>query len=82
MDRIPTQFHESFALSRSSLIKVLKAIEDAPPEMNFKSKKKRDHYIQTKTGLGNNYVKSMPVYCKGAGLLDFEYKLTNFANMR
>lgn len=74
--RIPALFHESFTLSRPSLTQVLRAVNSAPVNVNFKSKTKREEYFDEHMTLGANYAISMPNYCKGSGLLDFEYRLS------
>ncbi len=81
MNRIPTFFHESFSLSRSSLIKIANAIKSVNLEAELENKTKRDLFFKERTGLGPNYIKSMPVYSKGTGLIDFKYNLTNFGQM-
>jgi hypothetical protein len=81
MDRIPTLFHESFSLSRTSLLQILKAVKSAPTDVIFKSKQKREVFFDEQTKLGSNYIKAMPAYCKGTGLLDFKYNLTSFGKI-
>ena len=76
--RIPALFHESFSLSRPSLTQVLKAVNSASANIDFKSKTKREAYFAEQVTLGANYVKSMPNYCRGAGLIDFEYRISSF----
>ena len=77
-ERIPALFHESFSLSRPSLTQVLKAVNSAPIDIEFKSKAKRESFFSEQMTLGANYVKSMPNYCRGAGLLNFDYRLLPF----
>lgn len=77
-DRIPALFHESFPLSRPSITQILKALFSAPSDFDFSSKTKREDYFSKTTTIGNNYIKSMPNYCKGTGLLDFNYHFTTF----
>jgi len=74
--RIPALFHESFSLSRPSLTQVLRAVNSAPVNVDFKSKTKREAYFDEHMTLGANYAISMPNYCRGSGLLDFEYRLS------
>jgi len=76
--RIPTVFHESFALSRPSLVQILNSTNTKPRNIILKSKEQREAYFREQTQLGMNYVKSMPEYAKGSGLLDFDYSLTTF----
>jgi len=77
-ERIPTVFHESFALSRPSITQVVNALYAAPDGVDFKSKEKREEFFRSSTQLGTNYVKAMPEYAKGSGLLSFNYELTLF----
>lgn len=76
--RIPTIFHETFSLSRPCIGQVLAAIRNVPPEVPLTSKSRRQEYLRTTTNLGPNYIRSVPNYCKGAGLIDFEYRLARF----
>jgi hypothetical protein len=78
LERIPSLFHESFSLSRSSLTQILKAVFLAPNDLDFKSKAKREEFFNQNTTIGTNYVKSMPNYSKGTGLIDFNYRLIPF----
>lgn len=78
MDRLPTLFHESFSLSRPALLQILKAVQKISVGTTLKSKSKRELFFEANTDLGKNYIKSMPAYCKGSGLLDFEYGYTPF----
>jgi hypothetical protein len=59
----------------------LKAIQNVPSDISLNSKTKRENYFQSSTNLGTNYIKSMPYYCKGAGLISFDYQITNFGQM-
>jgi hypothetical protein len=81
MKRIPALFHESFSLSRSSIIQILKAIQNVPSDIPLNSKSEREDYFQSSTNLGKNYIKSMPYYCKGTGLISFDYQITIFGQM-
>jgi len=78
-EKIPTVFHESFALSRPSITQIVNALYLAPDDIDFKSKEKREQFFRNSTQLGKNYVKAMPEYAKGTGLLSFNYELTLFA---
>ena len=80
-DRIPTVFHESFALSRPSIAQILSSLNEPPQSIDFRSKEKRENYFRNHTQLGTNYVKSMPEYAKGAGLVTFAYILYPFGTM-
>lgn len=77
-ERIPTVFHESFALSRYKMAQVINSLAQPPQYGYLRSKEKREKYFREHTQLGLNYVKAMPEYAKGSGLLSFEYDLTNF----
>lgn len=69
-NRLGSAFHESFSLSIPSITQVLSVVA-ATGECNSLSKD---------TTLGSNYIRSMPRYCIGAGLLDSEYRFTKFGN--
>ena len=78
VERISYLFHESFSLSRPSIIKILRAIQGTSVDIDFKSRNNRLKYFSDQTQLGSNYVKSMPEYCKGSGLIDFLYSVKLF----
>lgn len=68
--RIGTVFHESFSLSRPALSAILRIAVESRKEVGFET-------IREETHLGNNYVKAMPRYSVGAGLLENKtYRLT------
>lgn len=71
--KLGTMFHESFSLSRESLRQVLSVVIDNE-NVNFSSQEKRFDVLRKNTKLGTNYVKAMPKYAKGAGLLDDKYE--------
>jgi len=77
-NRLATSFHESFSLSRPAIQQVLRAISLGVDDQNLKSQGIRHELLRSETLLGNNYVKSMPKYATGSGLLDFDYKITQF----
>lgn len=60
--RIGTTFHESFPLNRPALSTVLSALKETPgaPIADI---------LRETTSLGANYVRAMPRYLRGAGLL-------------
>ena len=62
-------------------MQIVKAVKVTPTGMTFNSKGKRGDYLAKQTRLGPNYIKSMPYYCKGTGLLDFDYNLTPFGKV-
>ncbi len=70
--RIGTTFHESFSLSRPALVQVISTIADVSRNRSLKE------ILREHTSLGTNYVKSMPRYAIGAGLLDSTRQLTDF----
>lgn len=61
--RIGTVFHETFALSRSAIAQVLKAVS------SLDSHRSLFEYLRETTELGTRYCKAMPRYAQGAGLL-------------
>jgi hypothetical protein len=77
-DRLPTVFHESFALSRPSITQIINSLSVSPGKIDLKSKEKREDYLREQTQLGVNYVRAMPEYAKGAGLVSFTYEPTHF----
>jgi hypothetical protein len=78
--KLGTMFHESFSLSRQSISKIIHGISDNP-NINQLSKTKRDEILLNYTNLGKNYIKSMPQYSRGAGLLRLDYSLTRFGEI-
>ncbi len=80
MERIGTMFHETIVLNREAIRQVLKSVVnywdlgDSPRVSLF-------DYIKERTNLGNNYIKSMPNYAIGCGLLSFNKRLTQFGQM-
>ncbi len=70
MNRISTSFHQSFSISLPAVSKVLKLSSGIDTQDIFTG-------LSENTDLGNNYIKSMPRYAVGAGLLkDRSYKQT------
>ena len=63
MTRLKTMFHESFALSRPSVAQVIEIALGS-------SSKPNSELLREQTTLGSNYVKAMPRYAVGAGLLE------------
>ena len=73
--RLGTAFSETFPLSRTSisqLIEVLAGQEEKTAEMS------RFELLREETHLGTNYIKAMPRYARGAGILDDSSSLTPF----
>lgn len=75
--KLGTMFHESFSLSRESLRQVLFVVLDNR-SVKFSSQEKRFDILRENTNLGTNYVKAMPKYAKGAGLLDESFEASLF----
>lgn len=70
--RIGTAFHETFALNLPAIAAVLRVCNEHEGEANAE-------IIRSETSLGANYVRSMPMYARGAGLLELNsYRLTPF----
>jgi hypothetical protein len=75
-ERLGTIFHETLSLSRQSIFQIVQSIAndnnvDKPRKPNFDSLKKQ-------TNLGPNYIKAMPRYARGCGILDQKNSLTAF----
>ncbi len=69
-DRIGLSFHESFALSLPSVRAILRLSHDNEGRITPKT-------IKDQTSLGLNYVRSMPQYARGSGLIEMGgYRLT------
>ncbi len=72
-ERIDTTFHETFALNIPSVASVLRVSDEHEGDVTAE-------IIRAETNLGPNYVKAMPRYARGCGLLDLgTYRLTPFA---
>ena len=63
MTRLKTMFHESFALSRPSVAQIIEIASNSSVKPSFE-------LLREQTNLGNNYVKAMPRYAVGTGLLE------------
>lgn len=70
--RLGTAFSETFPLSREAIRQVL----DALAEMEEVTSGSRFDFLRQNTQLGTNYVKAMPRYARGTGLLDKSSSLT------
>ncbi len=70
-DKFVISFHETFTLSRASLIQILN---------NANQTDKLDRKYLVNTSLGTNYQKAMPRYAYRAGLLDEKNHLTTFGH--
>lgn len=77
-ERLGMVFHEGFSLSRQSVDIVLAGVHEYADEIDITSAKERMDLLRNVTHLGTNYIKSMPRYAMGAGLLNAEYRLTDF----
>jgi hypothetical protein len=76
--RLGTVFHESFSLSRPAIKSVLETIirqEDAHEASNLQET------LRDNTDLGTNYIRAMPRYAFGCGLLDENYLPTSFGKL-
>lgn len=78
--RIPMAFHETFSLKRNAVAQVLNALAAVRDEKILGSKKQRESLLRESTSLGANYVKSVPSYARGSGLLDDNYRTSIFGN--
>jgi len=76
-DRLSTHFHEKFSLSRQAIYQIIKTVDNYP-NISKMSKKERVDLFQSQTSLGPNYIRSMPQYASGSGLLTFTNALTKF----
>jgi hypothetical protein len=79
-DRLGFAFHESFALNMPALAQVLAFLPKDVGLGEGSATMLRD-LLSQKATLGPNYVKAMPRYCVGAGLLDHKYRLTAFGDV-
>src|SRR5690554_6770999 len=70
--QISLSFHETFPLSRPAVVQVL----DVIPQFNGSGS--LETFLRQHTSLGTRYIKAMPRYATGAGLLDFDRRLTEF----
>lgn len=75
-NRLKTSFHETFTLSRDALRQVLTALDSHVKPL--RSATEREALLREQTHLGTRYVKAMPRYAVGSGLLDSDYALTAF----
>jgi hypothetical protein len=71
-ERIDTTFHETFALSIPAVASILSLCDEHEGELTA-------DLISSSTTLGPNYVKAMPRYARGCGLLEMDsFALTPF----
>ena len=72
--RLGLAFHEAFSFSVPAIVQVLTVVADAGKSGG---KDGLSHgLLSNETTLGPNYIRAMPRYCVGAGLLDTEYRFT------
>ncbi len=70
--RIGTVFHETFTLSRTSINAILSVINSTDlSDGLYKT-------LRSQTHLGTNYIKAMPQYARGLGLLTMDNQLSSF----
>lgn len=79
-DRIGTMFHESFSYSRKSVSQILQAIAIDPSILSLKQGE-REKILLEKTLLGTRYIKAMPKYAIGSGLIHNSYQLTTLGHL-
>lgn len=70
--RIGTMFHETFSLSRPAIGAVISAISETQVHKNLHA------MLRNKTHLGTNYIKAMPQYARGCGLISMGNEITSF----
>ncbi len=80
-NRLPTAFHEKFALQRNAVAEVLAVLSKVTDESVLVSKKMREKLIQENSLLGPNKVRSMTNYARGTGLLDERYQPTQLGRI-
>ena len=73
--RLSTQFHETFSLTRQAIYQIVKTI-DANSNVSKLKKTELQKLFVEQTNLGPNYIKSMPQYAKGSGILNFDNTLS------
>jgi len=76
--RLKTVFHETFSLSRPSLQQVL-FVAAKTKDTYVENQEQRESILRDGTTLGTNYIKAMPRYAVGTGLLGANYRMTSFA---
>jgi hypothetical protein len=74
-ERIGTSFHETFALNIPAVVSVLRVSDEHDGDVDPDT-------IRSETNLGPNYVKAMPLYARGCGLLEMgSFQLTPFGRL-
>ena len=77
--RLKVSFHETFSLVRPAIAQLVK-VSAEHEESGGSTKLSRDE-IARKTSLGPNYVRAVPRWAYGTGLLDLNYRLTRFGQL-
>lgn len=67
-------FHETIPFSRESIFQVLETIQNNPQIANL-TQEKREELFSSETFLGSRYIKSIPKYAMGCGLISQEYEI-------
>lgn len=80
-ERLKTAFHETFALSRPALTQIMAVAQASDLREMPTTSEDRRALLRKETSLGTNYIKAMPRYGWGAGLLDTKVQLTPFGAM-
>lgn len=80
-ERLRTAFHETFALSRPALTQIMAVSDASGLRGTLTDSEGRRALLRKETSLGTNYVKAMPRYGWGAGLLDTKIQPTPFGAM-
>jgi hypothetical protein len=76
--RLRTVFHESFSLSRDSLRQIMIIISAHTEEFHSMSAADKENLYRDMTQLGTRYVKAMPRFAVGTGLIDTMHNFTDF----
>lgn len=73
--RIGTMFHETLSLNRDGIRQILLALSQ---NNGIPQGDTLGSFFEKLTNLGSNYIKAMPQYARGCGLIDFDFRITNF----
>ncbi len=74
--RLKTAFHETFSLSRESVRQVLVAFDGHTDLDGSSSAAERERLLRKNTDLGTRYVKAMPRFAVGVGVLQSDYSIS------
>ena len=80
-ERLKTAFHETFSLSRPALTQIMTVADSREVRGKPTTSESRRALLRHATTLGTNYVKAMPKYGWGTGLLSPEIQLTVFGDI-